>query len=50
MNICYCDWPTVAEPPSIFQASLELHRAVHDLARELIDALGIERLLQRMSK
>ena len=50
MTPCYCDWPTVAEPPSIYQSALELHRAARDLARELIDAIGLERLLQKMSK
>ena len=30
---CWCDCPTVAEPPSTAQAALELHRALHDLWR-----------------
>lgn len=50
MSTCYCDWPTVVEPSSTYQALLEFHRAAHDIARELIDVTGIERLLQRMSK
>jgi len=50
MSTCYCDWPTVTEPPSLFQSGLELHRACHDLSRAIIDAIGIERLLQRMNK
>lgn len=50
MSTCYCDWPTVTEPPCIYQSALELHRAWHDLGRVFIDVTGIERLLQRISK
>lgn len=47
---CACDWPTVTEPPSTYQAPLEWHRAVHDLGRIIADGLGIYRLAEWMGR